>query len=382
MKPHLIVNPASANGRTGRHLDAIVRAVREAVGEFEFVFTRRRGDGSVLAREVVRAGANLVVAVGGDGTASEVIDGLTAASSSCDPAAPPPRCEADVRRLAAPLAGGETLGLGRASSPALLSPGPADRRRPDPPPPSRASLQVSGATTDGSLPRSPEVTFGFIPRGTGGDFRRTLAWPSDTGEAARVLSGGAERVIDLGRIELTGHDGRAQVRHFANVAGFGISGRVVREVERTGKALGGKVAFMLATARVLTGWRDQPVRWRADGGPWQEDRVTALCVCNGRYFGGGMMVAPGARVDDGLFDVTIWRGFGLFDFVLKKGMLYDGTHVRLPNTQTLRVRSLEAEPLGGDPVLLDVDGEQPGMLPARFTIVPGALRARVPAPNW
>jgi YegS/Rv2252/BmrU family lipid kinase len=309
MKPHLIVNPASANGRTGRHLDAIVRAVREAVGEFDCSFTTRRGHAALLAREATGAGANLVVAVGGDGTASEVIDGLT---------------------------------------------------------------------HDGG-PLRPEVTFGFIPRGTGGDFRRALALPSDAAQAARVLSGSVERTIDLGRIELTGHDGRSEVRHFANVGGFGVSGRVVQEVERTGKALGGKIAFMLATARVLARWRDQRVRWRADGGPWQEDRVTALSVCNGRFFGGGMMVAPAARLDDGLFDVTIWRGFGIGDFILKKGMLYDGTHVRLPNTQTLRVRALEAEPLGGETVLLDVDGEQPGMLPARFTVVPGALRARVAA---
>jgi diacylglycerol kinase family enzyme len=136
---------------------------------------------------------------------------------------------------------------------------------------------------------------------------------------------------------------------------------------------------MLASARVLAGWRDQPVRWRADGGPWHEDRITSLSVCNGRFFGGGMMVAPDASVEDGLFDVTIWKGFGFSDFILKKGMLYDGTHVRLPNTRRLRVSVLEAEPLGEAPVLLDVDGEQPGMLPARFTILPGVLRARVAA---
>ena len=309
MKPHLIVNPASAGGRTGRHFDAIVRAVRDAIGDFDYTFTRRRGDATVLAREATRAGANLLVAVGGDGTASEVIDGLT----------------------------------------------------------------------QEGLPLRPDVTFGFIPRGTGGDFSRSLAWPSDPNKAARILSSGSERIIDLGRIELTGADGRAQVRHFANVAGLGVAGRVVREVERTGKALGGKLAFMVATARVLAGWRDQRVRWRADGGPWQEDRVTAISVCNGRYFGGGMLVAPEARIDDGLLDVTVWKGLGLGDFVLKKGMLYDGTHVRLRNTQTLRVHTLEAEPLGGETVLLDVDGEQPGMLPARFTLIPGALRARVAA---
>ena len=161
------------------------------------------------------------------------------------------------------------------------------------------------------------------------------------------------------------------------MAGCGISGRVVQYVDRMGTALGGKATFMIASARALIGWQDQPVRWRVDGGPWREDRVTALSVCNGRFFGGGMMVAPAARVDDGLFDITLWQGLGLTDFALKKAMLYDGTHVRLSNTTTLRGRLVEAEPLGSSPVLLDVDGEQPGMLPARFTVLPGALRVRV-----
>lgn len=88
------------------------------------------------------------------------------------------------------------------------------------------------------------------------------------------------------------------------------------------------------------------------------------------------MVAPQACVDDGLFDVTVWQGLGLSDFMLKRGMLYDGTHVRLPNTRTFRARVLEAEPVGV-PVLLDVDGEQPGMLPARFSLLPRALPALV-----
>jgi diacylglycerol kinase (ATP) len=304
VKPHLIVNPASANGRTGRHFDTIARAVQAEVGEFELSFTRRRGDGAVLAREAARAGGGLIVAVGGDGTASEVIDGLAVAAR-------------------------------------------------------------------------PEVVFGFIPRGTGGDLRRTLAFPESPVEAARLLRAGAERRVDLGRIELTGHDGSRQVRHFANVAGFGIAGRVVQEVERTGKALGGKAAFMIASARALAGWSDQRVRWRVDGGPWREERVTAVSVCNGRYFGGGMMVAPDARMDDGLFDVTVWKGLGLRDFVLRKGMLYDGSHVRLPNTERLRATVVEAEPLDRRPVLLDVDGEQPGTLPVRMTVLPGALCARV-----
>ena len=307
MKPFLIVNPRSAAGRTGRHFDRIARAVRGAVGDFECAFTERCGDGVRLAQEAVRAGGKLVVAVGGDGTASEVVDGL----SAFEP------------------------------------------------------------------PREPDALFGFIPRGTGGDLRRTLGLPQDLDAAARVLASRNAIVCDVGRISYVGSDGAPAARHFANVAGFGVSGVVSAGVNRGLKLRSGKLAFMLASARALIGWSDKRVRWRADEGPWREDAITALSVCNGRYFGGGMQVAPDARIDDGHFDVVLWSGFGLGDFVTKRRMLHDGTHWTLPNTRVLRARTLEAEPLGDAPVLLDVDGEQPGRLPARIWILPRALGVRV-----
>jgi diacylglycerol kinase family enzyme len=195
--------------------------------------------------------------------------------------------------------------------------------------------------------------------------------------AAQALASPRAAVVDLGRVELVGHDGRPTVRHFANVAGCGISGVVVQEADRSSKLLGGRLSFKIAAFRALLRYSDQPVRWRVDGGAWTEQRVTAISVCNGRFFGGGMMVAPDARIDDGLFDVVVWSGIGLKDFVTKQRMLYDGTHVRLPTTLVVRARTVEIEPLGNARVLLDVDGEQPGMLPARFTMVPAALRVRV-----
>jgi YegS/Rv2252/BmrU family lipid kinase len=306
VKPWLIVNPRSAAGRTGREFDRIARTVKSALGDFECAFTRAEGDGARLAREAVLAGGGLVVAVGGDGTASEVIDGLS------DPRA-----------------------------------------------------------------RDREALFGFIPRGTGGDLRRTLGVPADLEGAARVLAGRNELVCDLGRVSFAGQGGERQVRHFANVAGCGIAGVVSSRVNHGPKLGGGKLSFMLASAASLVGWRDQPVRWRADGGTWTDARITSLSVCNGRYFGGGMQVAPGARIDDGLFDVVIWSGLGFTDFVTKKRMLYDGTHLKLPNTRMLQAREVEVEAPPGVRVLLDVDGEAPGTLPARFTMLPGALRVRV-----
>jgi YegS/Rv2252/BmrU family lipid kinase len=306
MRPFLVVNPRSGAGRTGRRFDRIARAVRAAVGEFDSAFTRARGDGARLAREAVAAGARFVVAVGGDGTASEVVDGLV------------------------------------------------------------------GAGRDGA-----EAVFGFLPSGTGSDLRRTLGLPPDLDGAARVLSGGGVRACDVGRVEHAGPDGAPAVRHFVNVCDLGVGGVVVQKAERGPRLPSGKLAFMLASARALAGWSDVRVRWRADEGPWTEQAITALSVCNGRFFGGGMMVAPEARIDDGLFDVVVWSGLGFADFLTKKRRLYDGSHVSLPNTRVLRARTVEAEPAGDGPVLLDVDGEQPGRLPARVSILPGALRARV-----
>lgn len=307
MRPFLIVNPASAGGRTGRFFDRIARAVTAAAGDFRAAFTEREGEARDIAGDAVRAGERLLVAVGGDGTVSEVADGIAAAG-----------------------------------------------------------------------PAAAGVELGCIPRGTGGDLRRTLGWSTDPDEAARTLVSGEVLPVDLGAVEFTGLDGRPARRHFVNVSSCGLSGEVVRQLHGGGRILGGKLTYLLASGRALLSYSDRPVRWRVDGGPWNEEGITALCACNGRYFGAGMMVAPDARIDDGWLDVTVWKGLGVKDFLTRRAMLYDGSHVRLPNTRRLQARVVEAEPVGDVAVQLDVDGEHLGRLPARWTIQPGALRVRVP----
>ena len=88
------------------------------------------------------------------------------------------------------------------------------------------------------------------------------------------------------------------------------------------------------------------------------------------------MVAPQADMADGLFDITVWKGFSLVDFLLQQPKLYDGRHVQLANTHVRRGRDVEIEPVGGARILLEVDGEVPGLLPARFTMLPRALTLR------
>ena len=152
-----------------------------------------------------------------------------------------------------------------------------------------------------------------------------------------------------------------------------MGARVVEIANRSSKRLGGKVTFMLASLRALAGWHDLRVGASFDGGPEEELSVTTLAIANGKYFGGGMMVAPEAKLDDGQFHVTIWSGYGLSDFVLKSGSMYDGSHVNLKGTRTRTARTVRVEPKGPGPVGIEVDGERLGHLPATFTLLSGAL---------
>ncbi len=233
---------------------------------------------------------------------------------------------------------------------------------------------VNGFFEEGRL-INPAAVLGVIPLGTGGDFRRTFGWGVDLKSSLARLQGEQTVPMDLGLLEYTSQSGEPNTRLFANVCSFGASGLVDREVNQTSKMLGGRVSFLLGTAKALMKYKDQTIQLSIDDRPSEEIRITTVAVANGRYFGGGMCVAPEAAPSDGLFDVTLWSGYGLGDFILKAKALYDGSHVKLPGTRCFKCRKLAAS--SQEEVLLDVDGEQPGRLPCKLSILPGALRLKV-----
>jgi YegS/Rv2252/BmrU family lipid kinase len=216
-----------------------------------------------------------------------------------------------------------------------------------------------------------QAALAVLPRGTGGDFRKTFGWETSFVDAARRLASGRTRRLDLGRVEFVDHQGCLAVRYFANICSFGSSGLVDAEVNAASKFLGGRLSFALAGAKAMARYRDQLVQVSFDGGPNESLSVTTLAVCNGQFFGGGMKVSPTADPHDGAFDVTVWSGYALKDFILKSAGLYSGDHVKWKGTRTLRCRELVAT--SKERVLIDCDGEQPGFLDCRITMVPGAI---------
>lgn len=306
----IIVNPQARGGWPRRRWPLIEPELRAALGKLELQFTSRQGEGTTLARAAALAGARLVIAMGGDGTASEVAAGL---------------------------------------------------------------LQHQEQQTGGE----PACSFGYLPCSTGGDFRRSLQIPEELSAAARGIAQAPGRLLDAGQLDYTGHDGRPQRRYFLNIASAGMSGLVDLFANQSSKRLGGFATFVVASARAALRYKNPRVRVRLDDGAFEEVRLYTLAVANGGYFGGGMHIAPDACLDDGAFDVITLGDLSPPEAVVLLPHLYKGTHLTLRKVTAAKARSVRVELCEpSDRVLLDVDGETPGRLPAKWTVLPRALHFR------
>jgi YegS/Rv2252/BmrU family lipid kinase len=313
-KTVVVVNPKSQGGRLGKRWTDLADTIGRAF-PFDEAITKGPGDATKLAREALRAGAERVVAIGGDGTVNEVVNGF---------------------------------------------------------------FDEQGVAI------KPDASFALLPFGTGGDFRRTMNIPLELADAAAVIAANQRRKIDVGKLELTMNDGARALRMFANIASFGVSGVVDRLVNESGKKLGGKLSFAIATARATWAYKNQRVQLIFDGKPSErvEATINTVAVANGKYFGGAMMIAPNAEVDDGVFDVIAMGDLNFGDLLKSGRRLYKGTHLSMDKVTARRARIVEAEPIEpGGIVELDVDGEALGRLPARFELVPSALWMVVPGPR-
>ncbi|MBI1944401.1 MAG: diacylglycerol kinase family lipid kinase [Deltaproteobacteria bacterium] len=301
-----VVNPKSANGATLRRFDRLRDRFAAALGDVEVRLTERPRHAVELTRDAIRAGARAVVAVGGDGTNNEVVNGFF------DDA-------------------GKPLG---------------------------------------------EAAFGFVCSGTGGDFRRTFGQGTDPMEALERLKRCQTRDIDLGRLTFVDHQGSERSWMYLNSGSIGLVGVVVDIANRSSKALGPQVTFLSAALKGLFSYQPQRVRMHFDDDATPvEDAFLLVSMANGKFFGGGMKIAPNAEPDDGLLDCVMVKGAGA-GLVRHMPKLYLGTHVDVASMVTVRrCKRVRIEPVDSkDRVLVELDGEQPGCLPGTFEAVPRALR--------
>jgi diacylglycerol kinase family enzyme len=180
--------------------------------------------------------------------------------------------------------------------------------------------------------------------------------------------------VDVGVIEFP--DGRTRL--FLNVASFGVSAQIAHALEeyRQLKRRAGAVAFGLATVRAGWGYAPVETELRVDLQAAQRGPTAAVAIANGGWFGGGMHVAPSARIDDGLLEVVRFGNLARRDFVISLPRLYRGTHYTHPQVTHSRGAEVQAASLGSAgarEIEIEADGELVGALPARFSVLPAAL---------
>ena len=310
--PLVIVNPTSAGGGTAEAWSQIASDLRSQFGAFQNVFTDGPGHAVTLASEAARKGVTLIIACGGDGTVSEVANGI--------------------------------------------------------------------------LSSGKDVELGIVPSGTGGDFRRTLEIPAQSRAAARVLRTGQTRRIDVGRVSFFDHNGAEAMRYFLGVASCGMSTKVIERVKagapdwlpvNTPRWLGGRISFgfsMLQTALRSEGTR---LVVQLDDAHERNLVVANLCVANARFFGGGMKIAPEAKLMDGQFDVIGIGDLSALKLFTSAPRVYLGAHLSMAEVSHALARKVVVRPPDRtSEVHLEIDGELPGRLPATFQIIPEALRVR------
>jgi diacylglycerol kinase (ATP) len=289
MEYKIIANPAAGKGKATALIEEVRSALREHKVKFDVVLTKAPGDAADLARLAAEEGWQVIVSLGGDGTASEVIGGLAGTNS----------------------------------------------------------------------------VLGIISCGTGNDIARSLGVPINTEQAINTLLAGRKRRIDVGW---------EKDQLFANIAGVGFSCEVTCQANAM-RRLKGSLAFLAATYKALSSMKARQVRIEMDG-EIIETKVVSVTISNMKYAGGGMVFAPDAIVDDGLFDICIVRDIGKISFALTFPQMYKDTGARHPALSRHRARSVRI--FAEQPIEKLFDGNINGKTPLEAKILPKAIDVLVP----
>lgn len=230
-----------------------------------------------------------------------------------------------------------------------------------------------GAIAD-ALRGEPGAVLGVLPGGRGNDLARVLGIPQDALEACATIADGVARPIDLGEVvaEQPGHPGTA----FVGIASAGFDSEANRIANEAPAWLGG-LAYVYGALRALASWR--PARFEVELDPPGERHAFSgytVAVANSKAYGGGMLAAPAAQLDDGLLEVIAIERVGKLRFLANLPKVFKGTHVQLP---TVKVFSANEVAVSSErPFTMYADGDPIGTLPLRLRAIAGGVTVLVP----
>ena len=215
--------------------------------------------------------------------------------------------------------------------------------------------------------RHTDGVLGLLPGGRGNDLVRMLGIPGTPQAACQVLAHGEVRRIDLGV---------AGERTFTGIASCGFDS-VANRIANEATLVRGHLVYVYGLLRALASWQPVSFTVTVDGGEPRTLSGYTVAAANSRYYGGGMMLAPDATLEDGMLDVVLITETPRLRFLARSPTVLKGTHVRLDNVEVLRARTIEIA--ASQPFTLFADGDPIAELPVTVSVLPGAVRVLAPA---
>jgi YegS/Rv2252/BmrU family lipid kinase len=317
-RPLIIVNNAAAKTR---QVWPVVRKQIEAGGVgFEVYETTQPGDATIKTRAALKSGVNTIAVVGGDGTLSEAAEGF---------------------------------------------------------------FEFSERVTDLPSQINDEARLTILPAGTGDDFARSQMGRREPLEKwvdifiSHCREPGQEniRVVDV----LYGVcDGYKTPFICLNASTMGIGGETAARVAAQGnfmRRFSGEARFATAAVAALAGWRERRVRVSIDDREVIEGPMNLTAVANALYAGGGMMLSPQAKIDDGKLDVITASGLNRAQVVRELARIHRGGHAANPKVRIVQGEGVSIETFAPEDAMpIEADGNVRGFTPVEFRVMPGALR--------
>ncbi len=271
------------------------------------IITEEAGHASDVARRALHDGAELIIAVGGDGTVNEVLNGFF-------------------------------------DQGALIN---------------------------------PQAELGLVMTGTGSDVQRSLWTAHDIESVIARLAMPAAQAIDIGCCEIEGRT-HSVVRYFLNVATLGMSGEVARLVNQSRfiKRFGPRLTYLIPSMMAGLTYRNKDIHVQIDDHPTMRACINSIAICNARYFGGGMMIAPDADMQDGFLDVVTIGDVNAVEMALQLPRVYRGTHLSHRKVAHQRARRISLRMDDNLVAAMNVDGEYFDVRTLTCAIMPQALKIR------
>ena len=216
----------------------------------------------------------------------------------------------------------------------------------------------------------------MIPVGTGTDLSRTLHIPRDYEKAIDLINEGVTKLIDVGKTVFRSRN-KVWKRYFVNVFDIGLGGNVVRIANNIPKNLGGFLTFLISSLIALLSFKPRKLPIWIDNKLIDEGSMTIIGVLNGQYFGGGMHAAPMASVVDGILEFIYVKDTNIFKLVSNVlAKVYKGRHLEYHHVYHYQGKELKVK--SDEVFLADIDGEEEKAHEAVVTIVPKAIKIKMP----